>query len=284
MAPSQAFSIHGGVIMDVKSMLDLLKLTRGRIAPRDVFCDFIKMAAHRLSFPFDPVHREERAGVPKEVLKKFTKPERVQLEEGLRDMARHYERVVDQGIVDDLLSWVYQELGMTGKHGIEYTPGDVATLQAKMAFMGQKPALPETGYFTIDDSACGSGNLFLFTAKELMDAGFNLCRHVVMQGTDISINSVYMSYLQLSFHAIPAVIIHGNTLTLEEYDRWYTPTYILGKWVWRCPMPFGTQRSMSDELLKMADEPTYGIIRQMEWGLWPLSAETRAAAMNTTEN
>jgi hypothetical protein len=32
-----------------------------------------------------------------------------------------------------------------------------------------------------------------------------------------------MAYIQLSLYGIPAMVIHGNTLTMEEWDRWYTP-------------------------------------------------------------
>ena len=32
-----------------------------------------------------------------------------------------------------------------------------------------------------------------------------------------------MTYIQLSLYEIPAMVIHGNTLTMEEWDRWYTP-------------------------------------------------------------
>lgn len=33
-----------------------------------------------------------------------------------------------------------------------------------------------------------------------------------------------------SLLGIPAVVVHGNTLTQEEYSRWYTPFHILHGW------------------------------------------------------
>lgn len=53
-----------------------------------------------------------------------------------------------------------------------------------------------------------------------------------MLATDIDLKCVYMCYLQLSLYGIPAVVIHGNTLTLEEWSRWFTPVYIAHGWVW----------------------------------------------------
>jgi hypothetical protein len=39
-----------------------------------------------------------------------------------------------------------------------------------------------------------------------------------------------MAYLQLSLLHIPAVVILGNTLALEEREHWFTPAHILGGW------------------------------------------------------
>lgn len=41
-------------------------------------------------------------------------------------------------------------------------------------------------------------------------------------------DAAMMSYVQLSLMHVPAVIVHGNTLTLEEYSHWYTPAHIMG--------------------------------------------------------
>ena len=53
-------------------------------------------------------------------------------------------------------------------------------------------------------------------------------------------------------------------LTMEEYSRWYTPAYVLGNWIWRCPLPYGSSRNRSDELLKMATDPLYAAIRKLQ--------------------
>jgi hypothetical protein len=42
-----------------------------------------------------------------------------------------------------------------------------------------------------------------------------------------------MAYIQLSLLHVPAVIIHGDTLSLEEYAHWHTPAHILGGWRFR---------------------------------------------------
>ena len=42
-----------------------------------------------------------------------------------------------------------------------------------------------------------------------------------------------MNFLQLSLLHVPAVVIHGNTLTLQAWSHWYTPAHILGEWQWK---------------------------------------------------
>jgi len=39
-----------------------------------------------------------------------------------------------------------------------------------------------------------------------------------------------MAYVQFSLLHIPAVIIHGNTLSREKFGRWYTPAHIMDGW------------------------------------------------------
>jgi hypothetical protein len=42
-----------------------------------------------------------------------------------------------------------------------------------------------------------------------------------------------MAYLQFALLHIPAVVIHGNSLSLEEFGRWYTPAHIMDGWSWK---------------------------------------------------
>uniref|UniRef100_UPI003F494B27 hypothetical protein n=1 Tax=Cupriavidus taiwanensis TaxID=164546 RepID=UPI003F494B27 len=39
-----------------------------------------------------------------------------------------------------------------------------------------------------------------------------------------------MTYLQLSLLHIPAIVIHGNALSVESWGTWFTPAHILGGW------------------------------------------------------
>jgi hypothetical protein len=72
-----------------------------------------------------------------------------------------------------------------------------------------------------------------------------------------------MAYIQLSLYGIPAVIIRGETLSLKEYTRWYTPAYILGNWVWKSPFSLTGGKSHDDEVLKRMTDPLYNALRSL---------------------
>ena len=58
----------------------------------------------------------------------------------------------------------------------------------------------------------------------------NYCAQLVVTATDIDLKCVYMCYLQLALYGIPAVVIHGNTITVEEWSYWFTPVYVIHGW------------------------------------------------------
>jgi hypothetical protein len=39
-----------------------------------------------------------------------------------------------------------------------------------------------------------------------------------------------MAYVQLSLLNIPAIVVHGNALSVEAWGTWFTPAHILGGW------------------------------------------------------
>lgn len=109
----------------------------------------------------------------------------------------------------------------------------------------------------------------LYPPVKCFDGQILWLKCLVIQAVDLDIQCVYMTYLNLSLYGIPAVIIHGNAITLEEYDRWYTPVYLMDRWVWKEPMLFGHGGYASNEMLKMLDEPMYWAFRQVERLLFP---------------
>ncbi|EJE6497691.1 SAM-dependent DNA methyltransferase, partial [Salmonella enterica] len=67
-------------------------------------------------------------------------------------------------------------------------------------------------------------------AQEMQDAGINYQQHLHVTAIDVDPRAVHMAYVQFSLMHIPAVVIVGNSLTLEEREHWYTPAHVLGGW------------------------------------------------------
>jgi hypothetical protein len=57
-------------------------------------------------------------------------------------------------------------------------------------------------------------------AREMLAQSINYQQHL-----HVSRGSVHMAYIQLSLLHVPAVIVHRNTLSLEEWGYRYTRSY-----------------------------------------------------------
>lgn len=244
-------------------LLDMVKMTRGRFDRQQVFRDFVAYCALLLSNRTDPVHLKERRKWQETIEGKYSEQEKALFMDTLRQLMEEVAQNIGLGEYVDLLGSIHQELHpKSGPLKQDFTPRDVGRLLNRITLLNT--TLPEKGFFTCNDSTCGSGVLGLSFAEELLRRGFNPCEELVIQASDLDSLCVHMTYLQLSLYGIPAVVIQGDVISLEEHDRWYTPLYIWRKWVWRAPMLFACGRNQSDELLKMASEPWYALARQME--------------------
>lgn len=245
------------------TLLKAVQMTCGRVDQQQVFRDLVAYCALQLSNRTDPVHLKVRQEQLDAIVKKYTDQEKNQFTDILKQLAGEVVRNINQGTYVDLLGRAHQELHpKSGSLKQDFTPPSIGQILSRITLEDSR--LPETGFFTCNEPTCGSGVLCLSFAEELLHQGFNPCEQLVIQASDLDRLCVQMTYLQLSLYGIPAVIIQGNTITLEEYDRWYTPLYIWRKWVWRAPMPFSSGRNKSDELLKMVSEPWYALARKME--------------------
>lgn len=265
-----------------KTLLQIADITRGRISRPETFSNFLAYCALSLSVCTDPVHAKDRHAGLEHLKSNYKDAEWQGFYQGLVALCGAATHNTDRDQFSDFFAWPYTNIGARNKAlKQDFTPDDLARLMAAIT-LSQKNVLPEEGFFTMSDHACGSGTLLLAAADHFAGLGFNPAKHLVVQAADMDVRCVHMTYLNLAFHGIPAVVVRGNTLTLEEYDRWYTPAYLWGKWVWRAPMPFGEDGYVSDEMLKRIDEPMYGALRQLEPLFSPVGANSTADAAKNT--
>ncbi len=247
-----------------KTLIKISETTGGRISKPDTYSDFLAYCALLLSSRTDPVHTEQRLRALKQLQEKYSDSEWQVFHQGLEALCSTVSQNTLAGRFDDLFAKTYMQLGASSRAlKQDFTPPDLARLISNITFHPGN-TLPQKGFFDIGDHACGSGTLLLTAAESIAEKGFNPSAHLAVQAADLDIRCVHMAFLNLSLYGIPAVVIHGNALSLEEHDRWYTPAYLLGRWIWRAPMPFGEGGYASDEMLKRIDEPMYGVIRQIE--------------------
>jgi type I restriction-modification system DNA methylase subunit len=137
-----------------------------------------------------------------------------------------------EGESADVLGDLYMSLDLgNDRTGQYFTPFTVSSLMAKMT-VGDlvAPLRSRQQFVTLSEPTCGSGGMIIAMAGALREQGFNYQRQLHVTAQDIDIVAVHMAYIQLSLLYIPAVVIHGNTLTLEQHDAWPTPAHVLDNW------------------------------------------------------
>ena len=185
-----------------------------------VFSTFLELMAINLSAETDPTCPEER------------KKRREELEAGMeqaeatayaRMMALLYLAVREyEDDPTDILGTVYHDLQLNNEwNGQFFTPDSISRMMAMIA--GLPPDADDGRVITINEPACGSGTLVIGAVWAMKQKGFDYRRRTFFVAQDIDIRCVWMAYIQLCLYQVPAVVVHANTLTLEEWSRWFTP-------------------------------------------------------------
>lgn len=125
----------------------------------------------------------------------------------------------------DILGAVYHELNLNNEwNGQFFTPDNICRMMAMMI----NPSIQQTdvsGFSTVSEPSCGSGTMVIAAVWSMLKSNIDYQSDVIFIAQDIDIRCVWMAYIQFCLYRIPAVVIHGNTLTGEEWSRWYTPFY-----------------------------------------------------------
>lgn len=134
----------------------------------------------------------------------------------------------------DLLGVVFGQLEVHNKYrGQFFTPYEVCTLMARLQVGDgerMRQLIESNGYVTVSEPACGAGAMVIAFVEAMLDAGFNPKHQVHVTAVDVDSRAAHMAYVQLSLMDVPAVIVVGNTLTLETREHWYTPSHVCGGW------------------------------------------------------
>lgn len=186
-----------------------------------VFTTFLEITATSIAAQMDPENAAEREKRYEEIASGM-KPE------VLNSYARMFALLVlatrtREDDPCDILGDIYHELRLNNEwNGQFFTPDNVCRMMAQMVNPIDESGDKEEPV-TINEPACGSGTMIIGAVWAMKRKNFDIQRRSFFVAQDIDIRCVWMAYIQLSLYRIPAVVIHGNTLSMEEWSRWYTP-------------------------------------------------------------
>lgn len=123
----------------------------------------------------------------------------------------------------DFLGELFQELELSSKwHGQFFTPYPVCKMITSMTFTD----LVDFGngsVVSISEPACGGGAMLIAACEHLYENDINYQRQLKITAVDVDLTACHMAYIQLSLLGCNAVVVHGNTLSVEEWRHFETP-------------------------------------------------------------
>lgn len=210
--------------LDLQAHMQTLSYSRRR---HEVFNDFVTMAACAISNQFDHIHYQDREELFEKVKAKYSAKEWPAFPEMLGQL-----KMLLKIRPGDVLGKLFMDLELGNKHtGQFFTPYHISLLMAKVTIGPEAVNTIKTkGFFNVMEPAAGGGAMIIAVAEEVMNAGFDVSETMHVTAVDIDSIAVMMSYIQFSLLDIPAIVIHGDTLRMQEHSHWYTPQHILGGW------------------------------------------------------
>ena len=205
-------------ISEIVNRIQKIGYTQGL---NNAFTTFLEMMAVGLAIDMDPTKKQEREtrveelekGLSKEILQEYA------------SLCALMYLVVKENLDSpiDILGTVYHELRLNNEwNGQFFTPDNICRMMALMAGPYDESIIQKKGYITINEPSCGSGTMVIAAAWAMQQRNMEYQKNALFIAQDIDIRCVWMAYIQFCLYRIPAVVIHGNTLTCEEWSRWYT--------------------------------------------------------------
>ncbi len=214
-----------------KDIIDQMKKPAYSHGTWEVFSDFLALSAISLSNAVDLRQREAREAEYMRIIGKYKREEVDCFPRMFASLVMAMEE--EPG---DILGRIFGELKLGNKWaGQFFTPDSVSRMMGKMMLAGElREKIEASGFITVQEPAIGGGALVINLALAMQEEGINYQQAMVVTGIDVDIKSIHMSYIQLSLLHIPAILVHGDALSLKVFSpQWHTPAYILGGWAWR---------------------------------------------------
>jgi hypothetical protein len=215
-----------------KQMARLIEQLAHRHSAWNVFSDFVEVSAISISNAVDLAQRTDREARYHEIVKRYTTDEFALFPQMFNELVLALETGFD-----DVLGRLFHDLELHNKWtGQFFSPYSLAQGMARMTIGGRdeiERAMAAKGYLTALEPASGGGAMMIALAEAMKAEGVNYQQALHVTAVDVDLKCVHMTYLQLALLGVPAIVVHGNSLSLEERSRWRTPMHMMGGWTWR---------------------------------------------------
>lgn len=228
--PDEEYRRKHGKVPTVKEILKLMERGTYRAGAHEFLSDVFECGAIAISNQFDYQQSEKREQRYLQIIKKYDRDMQELITEVFAKIYLMLTQQIDAGFSDYLGELFMQSETMNKYTGQFFTPYQVSKLCAKMSIHPEVVAehMEADSIITLNEPACGAGGMVIAAADVLYnDYHFNIASNLLVECSDIDSRCVHMSYLQLGLAGIPAVIYRRNTLTMETWERWETPAYIM---------------------------------------------------------
>jgi type I restriction-modification system DNA methylase subunit len=219
-------------IVSFKNIMKNIQKLSMRHQTWKVFSDFCEMSAIAISNSVDKVNKDKRETRYLDIVKQYEKEEIDLFPTMFADLVESLQFHAENHKLEDVLGRIFHELELHNQwKGQYFTPMNVCNAMGQMTLQGHDEIIKQNGYITVGEPCVGSGAMILGIANALIEGGYNYSKHMVVTGTDIDLKCVHMAYIQFSLYGIPAIVVHGNSLTVETWSTWYTPLYVLNNMI-----------------------------------------------------
>lgn len=252
---------------EIKNIMKKIEQLSSRHGYWETFSDWISCMALAISNVVDGIHYEIREKEYLQIIKKYSSSEQEQFAQMFAMLQQVIEKRQIEGSYEEILGFIHHDMKLNNENvGQFFTPWSICQMMGRVTVdQSAKETVKEKGFVSLAEPSCGAGATILGCIEALAKIGVHPGQALV-KGTDIDLRCVQMTYVQLSLYAVPAVIKHGNTLSMNEWSNWYTPAYMLGAWYWKDDVIDGQRQYQEIEIFKRVSNPLYAAIRTIEEG------------------
>lgn len=219
-------------IPTVREISKLLEKGLYKVGAHEFLSDIFECGAIAISNSFDMAQYQDREERYLRIIKKYEPAMQELITEIFAKIFLLLTQQINPAVgFNDYLGELYMSSGTSnGKTGQFFTPYCVSKMCAETAINENfiKEAIEQDKIITLCEPTCGAGGMVIAAVDVLYNKyRFNYSRNLVVECSDIDSRCVHMTYLQLSLSGVPAVIFKRDSLSMQTWERWETPAYIM---------------------------------------------------------